>query len=283
MQLFTEYSQLDLGPIHSWARLVLPGSDLPHISNALQRYIHMPWHLSRNTLYQSLISAADMAAHYFDKDLSPQQQKAKHDSRYALFEKSIEDEDGSLFFIRDGNNFYGYTRVMPVSNKQWQTYFEDQAITEAEFSPCQPELLEEGKASIYFQALVFPEFTKTNKHNKRVLQEAGFAGLIGQFLPDTLPQNGIDVYFTAFHPYTENLAKRLNINEVGRNKHGHKIYGFNVSENSPKHSLGSAISGRIKSKEKAFSRFNRPHKHSTRIKQNILPHGPIQPESCTVL
>ena len=40
------------------------------------------------------------------------------------------------------------------------------------------------------------------------------------------------------------------------NKNGHKIYGFNVSDNSPNYSLGGEISNRLKEGKKPFSRFS---------------------------
>lgn len=255
MHLIDEYDQLRLDPLHSWARLVRPGNDLPEISNAIERYVHMPWHLGRNSLQRSLSCAADMAAQYFDYGLLADQKKRKYNARYALMERSVEKQDGSLFFIRDKDDFYGYTRVMPVSNKQWEAYFEDQSITEAEFSACSKNLLRKGDACIYIQAIVFPEFEKTDKGNKRILQEAGFAGLVGQLLPNKLPAKGINIYFTAFHPYTESLANRLNIKKIGQNKMGKKIYGFTVSENQIDGSLGNAIAKRLQEGKKPFSRF----------------------------
>jgi hypothetical protein len=257
MRLHNEYNQSSHGPIDAWARLVLPGDDLPETTRAINNLMHMPWHLSRNTLYESLMNAADMAAKHFDKGLCPTSTRRKYLARYAMFEQSIENEDGSLFFIRDNKNFYGYTRVLPITNGQWNRYFNERKITEADFSACTPDLLELGGASIYIQAIVFPHFALTDKHDKRVLQEAGFAGLLGSFLPETLPSNGLNVYFTAFHPYTDNLADRLGIKQIGENSHGYKIYGFNIAEDSPNYSLGGAILRRRAEGKTPFKRFKR--------------------------
>ena len=255
MRLHNEYNQFSHGPIDAWARLVLPGNDLPEITYAVDKYMHMPWHLSRNTLYESLIDAADIAAKHFDKGLCPTSTKRKYHARFAMFQQSIEEDDGTLFFIRDKENFYGYTRVMPITNGQRTRYLDEQKITEADFAARTPDLLELGGASLYIQAIVFPQFALTDKPDKRVLQEAGFAGLLGSFLPETLPPDGLNVFFTAFHPYTDKLAKRLNIKEVGQNKHGHKIYGFNIAEDSPSYSLGGAIIRRRHENKAPFARF----------------------------
>lgn len=256
LSLVSEYNQAALGSIQAWSRLVLPDQDLPQVSSALNTYFQLPEHMNDNDRILCLKNAADMASQYFDDDLHGTQKDNKYDARYELLKKSVEQEDGSMIFIRDEDQFYGYVRVLPITNESWQEYLDHQSFSEAEFKVCNPNLLVNGQASLFFQALVFPEFPKMKPQDKRILQESGFAGLIGRFLPDDLPEEGINIYFTAFHPYTDRLASRLDIDVVGENKNGHSIYGFNIGKNASEHTLGYEIYERLQQGKRPCDLFS---------------------------
>lgn len=216
------------------------------------------------------MDAADIAADYFDQNVCPTEQKRKYLTRYARLEESIENNDGTLLFIKDKERFLGYVRVMPITIEQWESYYDSHKISEAEFLPQHHQVLGEGKAHIYIQAIVFPDGGDLGIRNKLALQESAIAGLIGNLLPETMPDEGINVYFTALHPYTDKFAKRLKIPPVGQNKSGCSIYGFNISKHAPDHSLGSAIYKRWQEDKKPFTHLRQeshdapthPHVHS---------------------
>lgn len=268
MHLYSEYNETDLGALKSWARLVLPNNELPCISKALKQYTYMPWHLSRNTLYKNLLDASNIAARYFDQNVCPTEQKRKYLTRYARMEESIENNDGSLLFIKDKEDFLGYIRVMPISTEQWEHYYNSRKISEAEFIPQHQQSLKDGNAHIYIQAIVFPDGKDLGARNKLALQESAIAGLIGNLLPDSMLEEGINVYFTAFHKYTIKFAKRLGIPPVDKNKHGNTIYGFNISQYASENSLGGAIFKRWQEGKTQCSRFNK-EQHDTPMHSTI--------------
>lgn len=260
--LVSEYNQAALGSIQAWSRLVLPDQDLPQVSSALKTYFQLPEHMDDEDRNSCLKSAADMASFYFDGDLHGLKKENKYDARYELLKNSIEEEDGSMIFIRDEDQFYGYIRVLPITNESWHEYLDHQSFSEAEFQVCNPDLLVKGQASLFFQALVFPEFPEMKPQDKRILQESGFAGLMGRFLPDDLPEEGINIYFTAFHPYTDKLANRLDIGAVGESKNGHNIYGFNIGQNADENTLGYEIYDRLQQGKRPCDLFSGMH-HET--------------------
>ena len=155
MELRAEYNKVSLDTITTWARLVLPGDDLPIISSALNQYAFMPHHLKKQELDLCIKNAVGMASFYFDKDLPINKQKRKSEMRRNLFKKSAEVDDGTLFFIKYGSNFYGYIRVLPVTNEQWSDYFDKGLIFESEFTACPRDFLARGEARTYTTDLGF--------------------------------------------------------------------------------------------------------------------------------
>lgn len=280
MSLKSEYDLHSADPIKTWAQLTLPDNDCPQITKAIEEYTYLPHHLSRNTLYSCMMDAASMAASFFDQNVCPTEQKRKNLTRYARMEESVERNDNSLLFIREQEKFLGYIRVMPITTNQWEDYYDHHKISEAEFIPTQPENLKAGHAHIYIQAIVFPNSNALTLRDKLILQNAAIAGLTGNLLPDTIPEEGINIYFTAFHPYTDKFAKHLKIPPVGKNKHGNTIYGFNISQKALPYSLGHAIYQRWNKGKKPFTHLTQqspaapthPHVHPPQFLHDFSPN-----------
>lgn len=235
--LAAAYNACNTTESQRWAMLMLPDTDLPDISAALEDYFCPPEKMCPTKQMICLHQAANMASLYFDAGEHGAAKTRKYYARLNALENSANKADGSLMFIHHNKTCYGYVRVLPVDKKQWQAY-RNHKITEAELDSCDPNKLSTGEAVLFFQAIVFPNAPDLHKPDKKILQEASIAGLIGNYIAQYQTGQDIDVYFTAFHPYTDNLAERLNIDAKGLNKHNHTIYGFTIGQDANKGTLG---------------------------------------------
>ncbi len=240
-----------------FAMLAFPDNDLEQIKVILKDYLVRPDMLSEDILEYAVNQVAEMASSYFDKALEPEAKAKKNRMRRNLLMKSAKSNDGTLLFFLHNEIVYGYNRVLPITEEQWQSYLEEYNPSESGFDICKDlSLLEEGKARIYFQAIVLPELPQLCGKDKYVLQTVArmhqLAGFLKHIRIEKAVRNtgGIKLNLTSFHLHTDRWASGLNAKKIGENPKKCTIYEFDISPNSPRNSFGYALYQRLESGKK---------------------------------